>query len=84
MNLFKTISETELPIDSELVAAGDGAFSILIANLDSLISKSSNKPPVRSQAWALTPAPPSIRSDSVISGINSCNALVKADLEKDL
>jgi len=50
VNLFKTISETEFPIDSELVAAGEGAFSTLIANLDSLISKSSNKPPVRSQA----------------------------------
>jgi hypothetical protein len=50
VNLFKTNSETELPIDSELVAAGEGAFSIFIANLDSLISKSSNKPPVRSQA----------------------------------
>ena len=50
VNLFKTIPETVLPIDSELVAAGDGAFNTLIANLDSLISKSSNKPPVRSHA----------------------------------
>ena len=50
VNLFNTISETVLPIDNELVAAGDGAFNTLIANLDSLISKSSNKPPVRSQA----------------------------------
>ncbi len=66
------------------MAAGEGAFSTLMENLDSLISKSSNKPPVRSQAWALTPYPPSTRSDSVISGISSCKARVKADLEKDL
>ncbi len=50
MNRFRTISDTVLPIDSELVAAGEGALSILIANLDSLISKSSNKPPVLSHA----------------------------------
>jgi hypothetical protein len=50
VNLFNTISETVLPIDKDLVAAGDGAFNILIANLDSLISKSSSKPPVWSQA----------------------------------
>ena len=50
VNLFNTIYETVLPIDKELVTAGDGAFNILIANLDSLISKSSSKPPLRSQA----------------------------------
>src|SRR5690606_22088330 len=83
-NLLRAISATVNPIDREDVAAGEGAFSILIVLLFSRIMKSSISPPFLSQACARTPAPPGIRSLSCISGNNLCSALVKADLENDL
>ena len=68
-----------LPMDSDEVAPGDGAFSTCIARIDSTIQKSSNNSPVLFMAWALTPAPPGLTSALVISGIRRCRSRTNTD-----
>ena len=71
------------PIASEAVAPGEGAFSTWTAFEDATIRKSSTRDPVRSTAWARTPAAPRARSCSRKSGTSFWSACVKALLLSD-
>src|SRR5690606_1097530 len=71
------------PIESEAVAAGEGALQTFTTNSFSKIKKSSIRLPCSSQAWARTPAPPGSKSSPRISGTSFWSDSTKAFFEKE-
>lgn len=73
-----------LPIESEDVAAGDGALQTFSTPGWSNITKSSERFPSISHVCALTPEPPWTRSSFCMSGMSFCSAFVNAVFDHDL